>query len=57
MKYRVLIQPTAKAELREAYRWYSNESPAAASRWLDNLVATIDTLKTYPERCAFAPEN
>ena len=26
MRYRVLIQPTAKAELREAYRWYNNET-------------------------------
>lgn len=24
MKYRVDIQPTAKAELREAHRWYYN---------------------------------
>ena len=57
MRYRVIIQPTAKAELREAYRWYYNESPAAASRWLDKLLETIDTLRTDPERCALAPEN
>jgi len=57
MKYRVLIQPSAKAELREAYRWYYNKSPAAARRWLDKLLKTIDTLRTQPERCALAPEN
>lgn len=57
MKYRVLIQPTAKAELGEAHRWYFNESPAAAARWLDTLLQTIDTLSTQPERCALAPEN
>ena len=57
MKYRVLIQPTAKAELREAYRWYCNESPLAASRWLDKLLETIASLRTHPERCTLAPEN
>src|SRR3989304_7254018 len=54
MKYRVLVQPSAKAELREAYRWYYNQSPAAARRWLDKLLKTIDTLRTQPERCALA---
>ena len=57
MKYHVLIQPSAKAGLREAYRWYYNKSPAAARRWLDKLLKTIDTLRTQPERCALAPEN
>ena len=57
MKYRVLIQPTAKSELLEAYRWYHHESPAAARQWLDDLLHTIDTLETFPERCALAPEN
>jgi plasmid stabilization system protein ParE len=57
MKYRVLIQPTAKAELRKAHRWYYDESPAAASRWLDKLLETIDTLRAHPERCPLAPEN
>jgi len=40
MKYRVLIQPTVKAELREAYRWYYNKSPHAARLWLDRLLET-----------------
>ncbi len=57
MKYRVLIQPTAKAELREAYRWYYNKSPHAARLWLDSFLETIDALRTHPERCALAPEN
>src|SRR3990172_3928694 len=54
MKYGVLVQPSAKAEMREAYRWYYNQSPAAARRWLDKLLKTIDTLRTQPERCALA---
>ena|SRR3990172_3914933 len=57
MKHRVVIQPSAKAELRDAYRWYYNQSPTAADRWLDKLLKAIDTLKTHPERCALAPEN
>lgn len=57
MKYRVLIQPTAKAELREAYRWYYNRSPSAAEKWLRNLHKAVETLCRNPERCARAPED
>jgi plasmid stabilization system protein ParE len=57
MKYRVLIQPTAKGELRKAYRWLHEESPAVAARWLDNLLKKTQTLETHPERCPLAPEN
>ena len=57
MRYRVIIQPTAKAELREAYRWYYNESPAAANLWLDKLLETIDTLRTDAEERASSRER
>jgi plasmid stabilization system protein ParE len=57
MKYRVLIQPTAKAELREACRWYYNRSPSAAEKWLRNLHKAVETLCRNPERCARAPED
>jgi len=57
MKYRVLIQPTAKAELREAYGWYHNKSPSAAEKWLEKLLQAVETLSQNPERCARAPED
>ncbi len=55
MKYRVLIQPTAKVELREAYRWYYNQSPSAAEKWLGKFLKAVETLSQNPERCARAP--
>jgi len=57
MKYRVLIQPTAKAELREAYGWYHDKSPSASEKWLDELLKAVETLSQNPERCARAPED
>ncbi len=57
MKYRVVIQPTARVELREAYRWYYNKSPSAAEKWLARLLKAVETLSQYPERCARAPED
>ena len=57
MKYRVLIQPTAKVELREAYRWHHNQSPAVAEKWLGKLLKAVETLSQNPERCARAPED
>lgn len=57
MKYRVVILPTAKVELREAYRWYYNKSPSAAEKWLARLLKAVETLSQYPERCARAPED
>jgi len=57
MKYRVVIQPTAKLELREAYRWFYDVSSPTADRWLDNILKAVGTLTTHPERCPLAPEN
>ena len=57
MKYRVLIQPTAKVELREAYRCHYNQSPSAAEKWLGKLLKAVETLSQNPERCARAPED
>jgi len=34
-----------------------NISPAAATKWLDGLYKTIDTLQTRPLRCSVAPES
>ncbi len=53
----VFIHPTAKAEVREVYRWYYNQSPSAAEKWLGKLLKAVETLSTTPERCALAPEN
>ncbi len=56
--YRVELSDSAKADLREATRWISNEaSPTAAAKWLTRTHKTISTLKRQPLRCPLADEN
>jgi plasmid stabilization system protein ParE len=57
MKYRVLIQPGAEAEVAEAFGYIHARSPANAARWLRGLYAAIGTLETMPKRCGLAREN
>jgi plasmid stabilization system protein ParE len=57
MTYRVLIEPAAKEELRQAYRFIRRDSPVAASRWIKEARKRINTLTKFLERCNLAPEN
>jgi plasmid stabilization system protein ParE len=57
MTYRVIIQPTAEAELEAAYRRIRDHAPAAAARWFNGMVEAINTLQDFPARCPLAPEN
>ena len=44
MTYRVHIQPSAEADLEDAYRWIAEDAPLAAARWYKGLIETINTL-------------
>jgi len=57
VKYRVLIQPPAVADLDEAFEWIAGRSPKAAGRWYSQVLHAIHTLEKSPERCALAPES
>ena len=57
MKYRVLILPDAEAELEDAYRFILEDSPSRAKRWREALLQKAKSLKSFPERCAVAPES
>lgn len=57
MRYTVIILPTAKAEIKEAYQWIFDETPAQAAKWLSGISDAINSLSTFPERCALAPES
>jgi len=57
MKYRVLVQPRAAAEIEEAYLWIAERAPESAVNWFNGLYSVIATLETFPERCPYAPEN
>ena len=57
MSYRVVLQPAARAEAADIYRYLYERSPHAAERWLAGFDEAARTLDSMPERCALAPEN
>lgn len=57
MRYEVVVQPVAEAELEEAYRYIWKDSPERAARWRVRLLAKAETLNRLPQRCPLAPEN
>jgi plasmid stabilization system protein ParE len=50
MAYRVVIQPGAERDIRDAAHWISEQSKdtTAALRWARGIRAKIDTLKSTP---------
>ncbi len=59
MTYRVVFQRQADGEIQKAARWLREQSasPAIALRWVRNLRAKIDLLKTNPQRCPIDPAS
>jgi plasmid stabilization system protein ParE len=58
MSYRVVVLPKALAEIEQAYRWFSEEASLSyAGKWLDGITQAIESLDTFPERCAITPES
>ena len=57
MKYRVVLQPGAEADIGEAFAYLRARAPEAAERWLRGLYASVETLETIPTRCGLAREN
>jgi plasmid stabilization system protein ParE len=57
MKYKLIIQPSALAELDEAYRWIAERAPVRAARWYNCYVKALTSLENNPERCEIAPES
>lgn len=57
MKYKVVITPTAEANLSEIHRHIALDSAAAAKKFLVGLRGKIKTLASMPERCPLARED
>ena len=57
MKYKLIIQPPALADLDEAYRWIAERSPENAARWFNRFLESLATLERSPNRCGVAPES
>lgn len=59
MTFRVIIQPRAEREIRNAALWLAEQarSSAPALRWMRGIRARIATLKATPERCPLDPDS
>ncbi|WP_435020460.1 type II toxin-antitoxin system RelE/ParE family toxin [Tundrisphaera sp. TA3] len=59
MTYRVILQPQAERDIRDAARWIldHSKSSAPALRWVRSIRSRIDTLKSTPFRCPVDPDS
>ncbi len=57
MKYKLIIQPPALADLDEAYRWIAQQSPENAAQWFNRFLEALSGLEQFPDRCGIAPES
>jgi plasmid stabilization system protein ParE len=57
VKYRVIIQPPAAAEMDDAYLWITERAPDSATKWFNELEAAISSLNDLPQRCPLAEES
>lgn len=59
MTYRVITQPRAEQDIREAARWIRDQSktPATALRWVRGIRSTIASLSSNPKRCPIDPDS
>jgi plasmid stabilization system protein ParE len=58
VKYRVRLTAKAEADVDGVLRWFHEQQAlAAGGRWFARLMAKLDTLETYPERCRVAGES
>lgn len=56
-KYKVITQPEAEQNIKQAYYWVSNYSPRQARNWLEGIYKAILSLEQMPLRCSLAFEN
>ena len=46
---RLILHPTAEAEIARAFGWYARERPALGARFLEDVVATLDDIVDRPK--------
>ena len=57
MNYTVEVTESAERDAHEAYAYIAADSPVNAHRWFGALFEAIESLASFPERCAAAPES
>jgi plasmid stabilization system protein ParE len=50
MKYKIVFQLKAKAELQNIRKWLMKQSPISSIQWLEKLSANIHSLEEMPYR-------
>lgn len=51
-QFRVVIQPSASAEIEEAFLWIAEHNSATAVKWFTGLQEAVQGPETFPERCS-----
>jgi plasmid stabilization system protein ParE len=57
MRYRIIIEQQAYAEMDETYEWIAQYSPEKATLWYFDMTERIESLQNNPYRCSLAPES
>ncbi|MBX3509121.1 type II toxin-antitoxin system RelE/ParE family toxin [Parvibaculum sp.] len=57
MTRKIIITPTAEADLDGILHFIALDDPAAARRFISGLRKRMKTLAAMPERCPIAPES
>jgi plasmid stabilization system protein ParE len=48
--YRIIMSPEAAADFESVHAYITQDSPAAAARMVERILAAIDTLTSFPHR-------
>ncbi len=55
-KYQIIISQEAENILTASYDYLYARNPIAATKWLDGMLQTIQSLEMFPEQGAVIPE-
>jgi plasmid stabilization system protein ParE len=57
VKYRIVIGPLARRDIRDASRYIATTAPLNARRWYYGAYKAVESLADLPERCPIAPDS
>ena len=57
MKYRVITEPQAEAQMADVFHWVAKDSPHHAMKFIEGMEKAINSLQGFPSRCGIAPES
>lgn len=55
--YQIEITRTATKDIKKIWHYIAQDNQQAANRFIEELTKQINTLKSFPLRCATIPEN